>query len=116
MAQGQLLGDDAPDGVANDMGSWDPKRFQQRGRVVGRGRHRERLLTHGRASHPAVVIGGEPVAVRQPVQLELPGLHGIGQPRDGQHLRALPATLHPEIDIPGPHLSTHGGPLLGNKV
>jgi hypothetical protein len=108
MPQGQLLGDDAPDGVAKDVGSRDRKRFEQGGRVVGRGGHRERLLTHGRASHPAVVIGGEPVAVLQPVQLELPGLYGIGQPRDDQHLRALTATLHPEIDVPGPHLFTHG--------
>ena len=63
MPQGQLLGDDAPDGVANDVRSRDCKCFKQRSRVVGRGGHRERLLTHRRASHPTVVIGGEPVAV-----------------------------------------------------
>ena len=108
MPQRQLLGDDAAPRLADDVGSRDPKRPQQPGGVIGGGGHRERLVGHGRAAHAAGVVGGEPVAVRKPVQLELPGLHGITEPGDDQHLRPLSAALNPEIDVPRPHLFTHG--------
>ena len=77
MPDRELLRDDTPTGKASHVGGGDVERAQQRGGVIGHGSHRERLGRQRRAAHPAIVIGSEPIAVREPVQLELPGLCGI---------------------------------------
>lgn len=84
MPEREFLRDDTPAGKAGHVGGGDVERAQQRGGVTGHGGHREWLGRQRRAAHPAVVIGGELVAVREPVQLELPGLRGIAEPGDGQ--------------------------------
>jgi hypothetical protein len=114
MPQRQLLGDSTPSRLADDVSSRDLKCPQQSGDVVGHVAHRERLLQHGRPPGPGAVKGGDPVAVRKPLQLELPGLGGIAQPGDDQHLRPLSAALNPELEASRPHLFTHGDyPPLG---
>jgi hypothetical protein len=86
VAQRQLLGDDAPAREAHDMGGRDLQSPQQASRVVGHGGHRERLVGWGqrRAARPTVVEGRQPPAVRQPLQLRLPGLGGITEPGNQQ--------------------------------
>ena len=71
MPQGQLLGDDTTGGLTNHMGCWNRERPQQRCGVLGQGGDREGLGRHRSAAHPAVVEGGEPVAIRRSVQLKL---------------------------------------------
>ena len=76
----EFLRDDTPTGKAGHVGGRDVQRAQQRGGVIGHRGHRERPGRQRRAAHPPVVTGGQPVAVREPVQLELPGLGRIAQP------------------------------------
>jgi hypothetical protein len=77
MPEREFLRDDTPAGKAGHVDGRDIERAQQRDGVIGHGGHRERLGRQRCAAHPAVVVGGEPVAVREPVQLELPSLGGI---------------------------------------
>jgi hypothetical protein len=80
MAKRQLLCDGAPHGEAGHVGARDLERLQQGGGVVGHGGRRQRLAGQWRSSHSAVVEGGEPVTVREPVELRLPRLGRVAEP------------------------------------
>jgi hypothetical protein len=98
MPQRQLLSDDTTPREAGDMGGRDLQRAQQRRGVVGHGGHRERPLGQRRAPRPAVVESGEPVSVREPLELEVPGLGGIAQPGDEQDVGPLSPALDPQVE------------------
>jgi hypothetical protein len=54
-------------------------------------------LGPGRAPRPAIVEGGEAVALGESVERWLPGLGGIAEPGDDQHVGALATALDPEL-------------------
>ena len=49
--------------------------------------------------HTAIVESDEPVAVGEAVELWLPRLGWIAEPRNQQHIRALSTALDPELDV-----------------
>jgi hypothetical protein len=77
-----------------------------------------------RTARPTVVEGRQPPAVRQPLQLRLPGLGGITEPGNQQDVGSLPAAFHPESDVAALDHFTHRaassiapapGPSLGGR-
>jgi hypothetical protein len=82
--------------------------LEDRGRVVGHQRRRDRPGWHGGAARPAVVEGGQAVAVGQPIQLELPGLDGVARAADEQDVRSLADLLGPDLEVAGVDVGTHG--------
>ena len=108
MPERQLLGDDASARETGDMRGRDVERPQHAGRVVGHRLHRGRGLGHRRASGAAVVEGGHPVAVGEPVQLELPGLDGVAEAADEQHVGPLADLLRPDVQPVSGHVPAHG--------
>ena len=103
----EFLRDGAAAGKAGHVRGGDVERSQQRGGVIGHGGHRERLGRQRRAAHPAVVVSDEPVAVREPVQLELPGLGGIAEPGDEQDIRPGSLALDPHVQGPRAYVLAH---------
>jgi len=101
-----------PAGEAGHVGGGDLKGAQQRGGVVGHGGHRERSGGQRRASRPAVVEGGEPVAAGEPLQLELPGLGGIAQPGDEQDVWPCSPALDPHVQVARADILAHLSALL----
>ena len=112
MAQRQLLRDQAAPGETGDVRGRDVERAQHRGGVVGHHRHRQRLLGQRRAPRAAVVEGGQPVPVGQPVELRLPRLGGVAQPAQEEHVRPLSDLLDVDLDVAGAHFLAHLSALL----
>jgi hypothetical protein len=83
------------------MGGGNLERSQDLGGVVGQHLYRDRAGWHGGPARPPVVEGGQAVAVGQPVQLELPRLHGVAQAPNQQHVRSLADLLGPDVEVTG---------------
>jgi hypothetical protein len=64
---------------ARDVGGIYAKRPQHPGGVIGHRLHRSRTLRHRRSPRTSIVEPGQPVAVREPVELELPRLDGVAE-------------------------------------
>jgi hypothetical protein len=92
------------------MGARDLERPQQRSSVVRHRRRRERPVGQGGAPRPAVVKGGEAVAVGEPVELRLPCLGGVAEPGDEKDIRPLPLALDPELGPVGADWLAHLSP------
>jgi len=107
MPEREFLGDNTSPGEAGHVSGGNLKRPQQRGGVIGHGGHRERPGGQRRASRAAVVESGEPVAVREPVQLGLPGLRGITQPGDEQDVWPRSPALGPQAEAARAHMFAH---------
>ena len=106
MAERQLLGDDAAAGEAGDVGGSDVERAQDRGGVVGHLLDRDRTFGHRGPSRAAVVERGQPVPVREPVELELPRLDGVAEAADEQHVRPQPDLV--DVDLEAVRLDHRG--------
>ena len=76
--------------------------------VVSHGGRRQRPAGEWRSAHAAVVEGGEPVAVRQAVELWLPRLGRVAEPADEQHVGSFSPSLDPQVDAAGLYHLTHG--------
>jgi hypothetical protein len=81
------------------VGLLDTERTQQVGGVVGHVADGETFGRQRRPSGPAVVEGGQPVTVGQPVQLKHPGVGGVAQPGDQQHVGAVASLFDPQLDL-----------------
>jgi len=49
---------------------------------------------------PPIVERGQAVAVREPVELELPRLDGVPEATDEQDVRSFPNLLGPDLEVP----------------
>ncbi len=108
MADGQGLGDPGPAGEAGHVGIGDLERPKQAGGVVGHQLDGQRSFAERRAPRTAVVEGGEPVAVGEPVELELPGLGRVAEPGEEQDVGAVAPSLDPHADVAGVDGPAHG--------
>ena len=116
VTQGELLGDDAAAREARDVGGGNLERPQDRGGVVGHRRHGGRPLGHRRPARPAIVEGGHAVAVREPVELELPRLDRVAEPADQEDIRSLADLLDVDVELPRPYVLSHCSVLPGSIV
>ena len=105
--QCQLLADDAAAREAGHVRGRDVESAQDRGGVVGHHLHGRRSVGHPRAARAAVVEGRQPVAVGQPVELELPRLDGVAEAADQQDVRSLAHLLGPDVQVTGPDVLSH---------
>ena len=65
-----------------------------------------------RSRHAAIVESDDAVAVGEAVELRLPRLSRIAQPRDQQHIRALSTALDPQLDVADRYPLAHHGLLV----
>jgi hypothetical protein len=68
---------------------------------------RERACGQGRAPGPAVVEGGEAIAIGEPVELRLPRFGGVAQPGDEQDVRSGSVALDPKLGVADLYLLAH---------
>jgi hypothetical protein len=90
------------------MGRTCAERAEDSGRVISQHFNRHRPAGIGCSAGAPVVEGSKPIAVGQPVQLELPGLDRIAQASDQQHIRSLTHLLGPDSQIPDLYVHSHG--------
>ncbi len=76
-------------------------------RVFGYRLHGEGSCGHYRPPRSTVVEGEQAIAVREPAELELPGLHGVAQSADEQGVRFLARLFGPEVEFPGADMRAH---------
>lgn len=112
VAERQLLRDDAAAGEAGDEGGANVERAEDTGRVVRHHLHGDGSFGPCRPPRPAVVEGGQAVAVGEPVELELPRLDGVAGAADQQDVRSFADLFSPDVEVAGAYVLAHVSALV----
>jgi hypothetical protein len=89
------------------VGGPNVERSQDAGGVVRHRFYRHRTFGHRGPSRPTVVEGSQPVAVGEPVELELPRLDGVAEAADEKHVGSLARLLDVNVHVVGGDRVSH---------